>query len=393
MYLDNAATAQKPQKMLDAIVEYYTEHNANVHRGVHQLSEESSEIYERSRQKMAAFFEAHPDELILGRNATEMLNLVAWQWGRKWVQSGDVIAVSAVEHHSNLVPWQELAKETGARLVTLPHQADGTVDEDAAHDVLLAERSRLKIIAVNWVSNVLGTVFPLAEVAHWLEDWEIRDQVWFAVDAAQAVPHIPVHFSQFPADFLAFSGHKLYGPMGIGGLLVKRERLRSLPPLLYGGGMIDEVTWNESSYATDLAQKFTAGTPDVASLVGMVASLEYVEQIGWPAIEEHERTLVQTAYQKLQAVNGVSVLGPDPGKKPRIGSVSWVYKGVHAHDVAQILDRQGVAVRSGHHCVMPIHTEQNWVATTRASFALYNTLEEIDVLVEALQAVRNVFSQ
>lgn len=397
VYLDNAATTQKPQVVLDAIGEYYAQHNANVHRGVHTLSDESTRIWSDSRRTIAEFFGAEPEQFIATRNTTEALNTLVYGWGEQHIAAGDVIAVGLAEHHSHFVPWQELARRKQAEFVVVPSGTDGVMDPDQVAGFLHPYRERLKVVALTHISNVLGVVDPLF-VADLLNEWGVRDQVWISLDAAQSAARLPLVLPDLPVDSLAFSGHKMYGPMGIGGLLVQQHRLPELQPVLFGGGMIDEVTVGHTTFADDLQDRFTAGTPDVASLAGLAAAASFLREIGLSEIQRHEEELTQYALERLEEIPQVQIVGPrsvrnERGDLQRLGSVAWLYEGVHAHDVAQILDRAGVAVRSGHHCAMPLHTLNNWPATTRASFALYNTREEVDALVEALRGVENVFGK
>lgn len=396
VYFDNSATTQKPQAVLDAIVEYYSNFNANIHRGVHQLAEESTDIWERSREKVAGFFGATAEELIVTRNTTEALNLLTMGWGERNIGEDDVIFVSVSEHHSNFVPWQQLAQRCGAQFYTFPLTPDGKLDLDAAQELLHRHRQRVRVVSLQHASNTLGSLMDIDGVAQILRDLKIRDQVLLSVDAAQSAAHRPIDFHQWGIDALSFSGHKMYGPMGLGGLLVKRSRLQEMNPILFGGGMINTVMVDETTFAEDIQDRFTAGTPDVASLYGLAAAVEFLQEIGWETITKHEEELTQYALDELQKLPEITIAGPtqvydDQGKVQRVGAISFLYEHVHAHDVAQILDRHGVAVRSGQHCTMPLHLSQGWMATTRASFGIYNTQAEVDVMLEALQDVKKVF--
>lgn len=397
VYLDNAATTQKPQMVLDAIAEYYTQHNANVHRGVHTLSDESTQIWGDSRRKIASFFGATPDQFIATRNTTEAINTLVYGWGEQHIGPGDVIAVGLAEHHSHFVPWQQLAQRKQAEFVVLPCDEDGVLVREDVAAFLHPHRDRLKVVALTHISNVLGVVDPLF-VGELLQEWGVREQVWVSLDAAQSAARLLLDIKDLSVDSLAFSGHKLYGPMGIGGLVVKRERMAELQPVLFGGGMIGEVSASRTTFAEDLQDRFTAGTPDVASLAGLAAAIEFVQEIGLAQIQQHEEELTQYALEKLAELPQVQIVGPsrvrnEHGELQRFGSVAWLYEGVHAHDVAQILDRFGVAVRSGHHCAMPLHTLREWPSTSRASFAIYNTLEEVDRLIDGVKAVKDVFGK
>jgi len=394
VYLDNAATTQKPLSVLAAIGEYYTQHNANVHRGVHTLSDESTQIWSESRRTIARFFGASSDQLIATRNTTEAVNSLVYGWGEQHVSAGDVIAVGLAEHHSHFVPWQELARRKGAEFVVLPSGEDGRLDRELVSGFLHPLRERLKVVAVTHISNVLGVVDSLF-IGDLLSEWGIRDQVWVSLDAAQSAARLPLDIEALPVDSLAFSGHKLYGPMGIGGLVVRRSRLPELQPVLFGGGMITEVSATRTTFAEEFEDRFTAGTPDVASLAGLAAAIEFVQGIGLEKIQTHEEELTGYALERLAEVPEIEIVGPktprdEHGNLIRLGSVAWLYKGVHAHDVAQILDRSGIAVRSGHHCAMPLHSARGWPATTRASFAVYNCKKDIDVLVAALREVKKI---
>lgn len=397
VYLDNAATTQKPLPVLDAIGEYYTQHNANVHRGVHTLSDESTQIWSDSRRTIARFFGATSEQFIATRNTTEAINTLVYGWAEQHVSSGDVIAVGLAEHHSHFVPWQQLAKRKQAEFVVLPCSEDGILDEEQVSAFLHPHRDRLKVVALTHISNVLGVVDRLF-IGQLLRDWGIREQVWVSLDAAQSAARLALDIEKIDVDSFAFSGHKLYGPMGIGGLIVKRERLSELQPVLFGGGMIAEVSASHTSFSEDPEDRFTAGTPDVASLAGLAAAIDFIEELGLNQIQKHEEELTSFALERLAELPQVEIVGPrqtrnSQGELVRLGSVAWLYKGVHAHDVAQVLDRYGVAVRSGHHCAMPLHTVRSWPATTRASFAAYNTFAEIGRLFEALESVKNVFGK
>ncbi len=400
VYLDNSATSQKPQTIITAITEYYTNHVANVHRGVHTLSDESTNLFEQSKQKIAHFFGAKKQELIFVRNTTEAINGVAYGWGEQNVVAGDVIVVTTLDHHSNIVVWQELAKRKHAELIFVGVTREGKLDLTNLDAVLKQFSAKIKLVAFPHVSNALGTVVPIAKVVELVK--RANPQIRILVDGAQSAPHMPINFANMQVDFYAFSGHKMLGPMGIGGLIVREELLKTdeMQPWLFGGGMISEVHESHTIFHDDLSERFVAGTPDVASAVGLAAACEYLQKLGMQAVLEHDLELVNYAVQELSKVENVVVVGPNFENTPelnrdshnpeRVGSVSFLYEGVHAHDVAQVLDSQGVAVRSGHHCTMPLHTSQNWIATTRASFQIYNSKEDIDFLVTALAKVKAV---
>lgn len=394
VYLDNSATSQKPKPVVEAISNYYYNHNANVHRGVHQLSDESTQVWETSKQVVAKFLRAKTEELIVVRNTTEALNGIAYGWGDHNLTAEDTILVSLLEHHSNLVVWQELAKRTRCTLQFIKVNKDGRINHE--HLEKLLKNASVKLVAITHVSNALGTWVNLDRVTQLTRQYSSARIV---VDGAQAAPHMPVDFTKLGVDFYTFSGHKMLGPMGIGGLLVKKSILESeeFRPWLFGGGMIDSVYIDRTLFHEDLNERFVAGTPDVASMVGLAAACEYLaDEVGMSQAFEHDQMLVESAIQKLSALDRVELVGPTvvlPGSKQldRIGSVAFVYKGVHAHDVAQILDGQGVAVRSGHHCTMPLHNHFKWQATIRASFQIYNTEYDLDSLVTALKEVDRIF--
>lgn len=390
IYLDNAATSQKPNQVIEAISEYYRTSNANVHRGVHQLGDESTKAFHESRQQIAKFFAARPEELIVVRNTTEAINQVVYSWAEQHLQSGQVILATEMEHHSNLVPWQVFAKRKGLSMVYVPVLEDGRLDLEVFSRLI--KEHDVAVMAISHVSNTLGTLNPAEQMAEDLK--RVRPDAKVVIDGAQAAPHLPLHFDRSPFDFYAVSAHKMLGPMGIGGLLVKKELLAELTPFLFGGGMIDQVSLEETSYAEDWEDHFTAGTPDVAGLVGWAAACEYLADIGMKTLLEYDRVLVSVAIEKLKQVSEVQLVGVTNQDllEQRVGAVTFVYKDVHAHDVGQILDSEGVAVRTGHHCTMPLHKKFGWQATVRASFQLYNTLEEIDVLVQTLEKVKKVFA-
>ncbi len=399
VYLDNAATSQKPQAVLDAITEYYMQHNANVHRGVHQLSDESTQIFEDSRKTIADFFGATSNELVVTRNTTEAINGVAYGWADHNLKSGDTILVTRMEHHSNLVVWQQVCQRTGAKLEIIELDENGRIDWADFRKKL--RNIKVKLICVPHVSNALGTLNPVKDLIK-----EVRlttvdaRQPLVLVDGAQSAPHIPINFDQLGADFFIFSGHKMLGPMGVGGLLVRKELLESgeMRPWLFGGGMIAEVHDQSTVFHPELDERFIAGTPDVASVAGLAAACEYLTRLGMKQVEDHDRKLVAYALDALSEHPSVKVAGPtiqqpNAEQLDRIGSVAFTYDGVHAHDVAQVLDSEGVAVRSGHHCTMPLHAKMGWAATVRLSFQVYNAEQDIDALVAALHKVASIFTR
>lgn len=389
VYLDSAATAQKPEVVIEAIGNYYRNHNANVHRGLHTLGDESTSLYGKAREKIARFVGAKPKELVLVRNTTEAINLVSYAWGRKNVGEGDLIVTSELEHHSNLVVWQELARATGAQLTYVDATEDGRIDEEHLEALLESLGEQVKLVALSWVSNTTGAVLDVSRVVR-LRD-EFARNAKMLIDGAQVVPQRSVDFGKLGVDFLAFSGHKLYGPMGIGGLVVRQEILESMEPFLVGGGMIDEVNLIGTTYG-QLPDKFDAGTPNVAGAVGLSAAVEYLEKIGMEEVEKHSKDLVEYAMGKLSSIGQIRLIGPIDASR-RLGSVAFVVEGMHAHDVAQVLDAEGVAVRSGHHCTMPLHDKLGIVASVRASFGIYNSRADIDRLVEGVRKAIEVLGE
>jgi cysteine desulfurase/selenocysteine lyase len=382
VYLDSAATSQKPQQVLDAVDGYYSLHNANVHRGVHTVGNEATDVFERARERVAAFIDAPAEGIVFVRNTTEALNLVASSYARELLAPGDRIVLTEMEHHSNLVPWQLAAERAGLELAFLRVNDDGTLDLSAL-DELLAPPTRL--VSLSHQSNVLGTVVPLRQV---IEAAHARG-VLVCVDAAQSVPHMPVSVRELDCDFFAFSGHKMCAPMGAGVLWARPELLERMPPFLGGGSMILRVSLEKSSWST-VPHKFEAGTPDVGAAAGLAAACDYLDAVGMDRVHAHELELTSHLLSLLEEMDGVDVYGPR-GVDARGGAVSFNVAGVHAHDVGTILDREGVAVRAGHHCCQPLMQRLGVAATARASVYLYNTHEEIDALGAALGEVRRIF--
>ena len=382
VYLDNAATTQKPRAVIDTITHYYELDNANIHRGVHQLSQRATHEYEAARRLVSDFLHAaSPNEIIFVRGATEGINLVAQTYGRAHLREGDEILITAMEHHSNIVPWQMLCQEKGAQLRVAPINDHG--------ELLLDEFARLlnpktKIVAVAHVSNALGTINPLPhiiELAH-------RHNAVVVVDGAQAVPHLAVDVLALDCDFYAFSGHKIYGPTGIGVLYGKAAVLEAMPPYQGGGDMISSVTFEKTTY-NKIPHKFEAGTPHIAGVIGLGAAIAYVMQLGLDNIAHHEHDLLAYATQALSAVPGVRLIGT---ANEKAAVLSFVVEGIHPHDIGTVLDQEGIAIRTGHHCAQPVMDRFGVPATARASFGLYNTHEEVDLLVRAMQRVREVFA-
>ncbi|MEO8581934.1 MAG: SufS family cysteine desulfurase [Patescibacteria group bacterium] len=391
VYLDNAATSQKPKQVIEAIVNYYENHNANVHRGVHQLAEESTQVFEDSRKVISRFFGADDEELILVRNTTEAINGVAYGWALDHLKKGDVVVTTEMEHHSNIVPWQEICKRTGATLQFVKVDENGRLDWKSFNFSLL-----VKLVVLTHVSNTLGTLNPIEKMIKKMKSQ--NKDIKILVDGAQSAPHLKIDFHQLDIDFFIFSGHKMLGPMGIGGLLVKKELVTTneLKPWLFGGGMIESVYEDHTNFNESPQDRFTAGTPDVASTVGLAAACNYLSKLDMHEVELHDRELVAYAIKRLSEFSQIKIVGPTTSSTDtldRIGSVAFLYEGVHPHDIAQVLDSQGVEVRSGHHCTMPLHTKFNWPGTTRVSFQVYNTLEDVDVLVESLKKVTDVFGK
>ena len=382
VYLDSTATSQKPFSVLAAMDAYYQANNANIHRGIHVLAEEATAAYEFARERVAHFIGAgSPKEIIYTRNTTESINLVAQSWGRANLHPGDLVILTEMEHHSNLVPWQILASQLDLRLEFISVTEEGLLDLDSYRQWLSQSP---KLVCFTQMSNVLGTITPAREIialAH-------QAGAVTLVDAAQSVPHFPVNVRELDADFLAFSAHKMCGPTGIGILYGKEKLLEAMPPFLGGGDMIKRVKLR--SFATnDLPHKFEAGTPAIAEAIGLGAAVDYLNEIGMDAIALHEHALTEYALERLEEIPGVWVFGPSADQKG--GVASFTLEGVHPHDVSQILDQYGVAVRAGHHCAMPLHEKFGLPATARASFYLYNTTEEIDKLVEGIYEVKRIF--
>jgi cysteine desulfurase/selenocysteine lyase len=384
VYLDSAATSQKPRAVIDAVDTYYREYNANVHRGIYEIGERATAAYEAARASVARFINApDPHEIVFTRNATEAINLVAYSWGRRHIDRGDVIVLTEMEHHANLVPWQLLVQERDGDLEFIPITDDGVLRLDV-FEVLL--RLRPKLVAFTHVSNTLGTINPVAEMTRLAHE----AGALVLVDGAQAVPHVSVDVTAIDADFYVFSGHKMLAPTGSGALWARRELLESMPPFLSGGEMIREVHLRRSEW-NDIPWKFEAGTPDIAAEIGLGVAAEYLAALGMGRVREHERGLLEYALPALAAAHpDLALYGPmDPAI--RGGVVPFNVPGVHPHDVAQVLDRAGIAVRAGHHCTMPLHERLDLPATARASFNVYTTRADIDALVAGIAEVKRVF--
>lgn len=383
VYLDNAATSQKPRAVIEAVQDFYEESNANVHRGVHWLSEKATAIYEGTREKVRAYFNARSTkEIIYTHGTTEGINLVANAYGAAFVRAGDEIIISELEHHSNIVPWQMLCERTGARLRVAPIDDDGQLRLDA-FEALISDRTRL--VAMAHVSNSLGSVLPVAQVI----EKSHAAGAHVLLDGAQRAPHHRIDVQALGCDFYVCSGHKMYGPTGAGILYGREELLERMPPWMGGGDMIESVSFERTTYAA-LPAKFEAGTPDIGAVAGLSAALDYMSGLDFDALSAHEHSLMVEASRRIVEVEGVRLIGT---AKDKAAVVSFVMDGVHAHDVASVLDFNGVAVRAGHHCTQPLMKRMGVTATSRASFAMYNKVEELDALVEGLHEVRRVFGQ
>ncbi len=380
IYLDNAATTQKPQPVLESLHNYYTQYNSNVHRGVHFLSQQATEAYEVARRKIAGHINArHEHEIIFTKGTTNSINLVAASFGKKFLKAGDEVLVSAMEHHSNIVPWQLICEEKGATLKVIPIDEAGELKMDAFDELLTG---KVKIVAVTYVSNSLGTVNPVHEIiqkAHAVN-------VPVLIDAAQAIQHIPINIRVLDADFLAFSGHKIYGPTGVGILYGKEKWLNEMPPYEGGGDMIKNVTFAKTTY-NELPFKFEAGTPDISGGIALGAAIDYVQHIGISAIQQAEEEVVTYAYDRLSAIPSLRFIGD---AKHRSGAISFLVGNIHPFDLGEILDKQSIAVRTGHHCTQPVMDFFHIPGTVRASFAFYNTKAEVDALVDGIEKAKRM---
>lgn len=386
VYLDNAATSQKPASVIQALVDYYEGYNSNVHRGVHALSMEATQRYEEAREKISSFIGSPSTEnLIFVRNTTEGINLVASTWGFANIDSGDEIVLTEMEHHSNLVPWQRLAQAKGARLRFIPVTEEGTLDLTTLESIL---STRTKLVSITHISNAIGTINPVKEIAEKAHAYKAL----VMVDAAQSVPHIPVDVADLNCDFLAFSGHKMLGPTGIGGLYVKPSVIETMEPFLKGGEMVKEVTLDKATW-NDLPMRFEAGTPNIADTIGLGAAVDYLQELGMENVATHGARLTKYALQSLTELSKEFIFYGTKDLSRRAGIVSFHSSQIHPHDLGTILDREGIAIRSGHHCAMPfIRGNLKVAATARASFYIYNTEAEIDLLVAALKHAIQYFS-
>ncbi len=383
IYLDNAATSQKPKEVIDSLVSYYEKYNSNVHRGVHTLSIKATDEFEKSRTKIQKFINAKSsNEIIFTRNASESLNLIAYSWGKDNISSGDEIYITPFEHHSNIVPWQMLCKEKEAILKYLPLNNNGDIDIERFSKEI---SNKTKLVSVTHMSNVLGTVLPLKEIIELAKKYKAVT----VVDACQSVPHMPVDVQNIDSDFLCFSGHKMLGPTGIGVLHGKEEMLNEMSPFLYGGDMISEVTYEESKW-NELPYKFEAGTPNIADSIALGVACEYLEKVGMENIWNHEMELGDYTVDRISELDKFKILG-NRSKELRGGVVSFVHEDIHPHDIGSLLDGYGIAIRTGHHCAMPLVRSYGVVAASRASFYLYNNKDEVDKLVEGLKLVEEYF--
>ena len=382
VYLDNAATTQKPQAVIDALVRYYSADNSNVHRGVHTLSQRATEDYDSGRSKVRQFLNAASDEeIIFVKGTTDGINLVAHSYARQHLGEGDEIIISTMEHHSNIIPWQVLCQEKGAHLSVIPISDAGELLMDEYENLL---SSRTKLVAITQVSNVLGTVNPIKQIVEMAHSQGVP----VLVDGAQATPHMPVDVQKLGCDFYVFSGHKIYGPTGIGVLYGKAELLEAMPPYQLGSDMIKSVTFERTVY-NDLPYKFEAGTPNIAGVIGMGAAIDYLTEIGMDRIDNYEHGLLEYGTECLSGIDGVKIVGNAPGKA---SVLSFVMDCAHPHDIGTILDTEGVAIRTGHHCAQPLMNRYGVPATARASLSFYNTRDEVDLLVKAIDRVIEVFS-
>jgi cysteine desulfurase/selenocysteine lyase len=390
VYLDNAATSQKPESVIESMSDYYRNYNANIHRGVHTLAEEATAAYEGARRKVGRFINAYsPREVVFVRNTTEAINLVACSWGRAFVGEGDVIILTVMEHHSNLVPWQLLAQKTGAQLEFIGLDPEGRLILGDLDRLLDEFGGRVKLVGVSGMSNVLGTINPVPKIAKKVHDVGAL----FLVDGAQSVPHLPVDVQALDADFLAFSGHKMLGPTGIGVLWGRKEILQMMPPFQGGGDMIKSVHLRESEW-NDIPHKFEAGTPNVAHAIGLGAAVDYLDELGMANVKAHEQAIAAYALERLATVPNLHIYGPPAEERGGVVTFNLIRDGellIHPHDLASILDREGIAIRAGHHCAQPLMEHYGVAATARASFYVYNTEDEVDKLVEALFTAQKVF--
>ncbi len=387
VYLDNAATTQKPKQVIDAICKYYSEYNSNIHRAVYQIADEATEEYEKTRENVRKFINAkYPEEIIFTRNTTESINLIAYSWGKNNIKKGNKIILTDYEHHSNIVSWQMLCNNQGAKINYIDTDDNGYLNIESFLNFLKdKEGGKTKLVSLSHMSNVLGTIYPVKEIIKIAHEKDIP----VVLDGAQSVPHLDTDVQDINCDFLAFSAHKMLGPTGVGILYVKKEILESMPPFITGGDMIKEVH-KENTVFNDLPYRFEGGTPNIADVIGFNAAIEYLKNIGMENVREHEKELVKYLYDNIKDIKDITIYGPSD-INDRGGLVSFNLHGIHPHDCATILNDFGVAIRSGHHCAQVLMEKLNIIASSRASVYIYNTKEEIDIFVDALNHVRRIF--
>jgi cysteine desulfurase / selenocysteine lyase len=383
VYLDNASTTQKPYSVINSITDFYSNYNSNIHRAVYQLAEEATELYEQSRKKIANFINVRPEEIIFTRNTTESINLIAHSWARSNLKKDDVIAITEIEHHSNIVPWQILCQEIGTRLEYVGIDENGFLDVE--YLIELISSRKVKLVSISHMSNVLGTIVPIERIVKTAHQYDIP----VIVDGAQSVPHMPVDVKKLDCDFLVFSAHKMLGPTGVGVLYAKKELLEKMKPFMAGGDMIKEVFKFHTNY-NEVPYKFEAGTPNIADVVGFGAAVEYLEKIGMENIRKHEIYLTEYALESMQSLKYITIYGPMDSKF-RGGVISFNIADIHPHDLATIMNDHGIAIRSGHHCAQVLMQRLDVPATSRASFYIYNTKEEIDKFVNAIKEAGRIF--
>lgn len=383
VYLDNASTTQKPYSVINSITDFYSNYNSNIHRAVYQLAEEATELYEQSRKKIANFINVRPEEIIFTRNTTESINLIAHSWARSNLKKDDVIAITEIEHHSNIVPWQILCQEIGTRLEYVGIDENGFLDVE--YLIELISSRKVKLVSISHMSNVLGTIVPIERIVKTAHQYDIP----VIVDGAQSVPHMPVDVKKLDCDFLVFSAHKMLGPTGVGVLYAKKELLEKMKPFMAGGDMIKEVFKFHTNY-NEVPYKFEAGTPNIADVVGFGAAVEYLEKIGMENIRKHEIYLTEYALESMQSLKHITIYGPMDSKF-RGGVISFNIADIHPHDLATIMNDHGIAIRSGHHCAQVLMQRLDVPATSRASFYIYNTKEEIDKFVNAIKEAGRIF--
>ena len=385
IYFDNAATTQKPKQVIDAICKYYSEYNSNIHRAVYQIAEEATEEYEKTRENIRKFINArYPEEIIFTRNTTESINLIAYSWGKKNIKKGNKIILTEYEHHSNIVPWQVLCNDHGAKINYMDTDDKGYLNLESFLS-FLKEEGETKLISLSHMSNVLGTIYPVKDIIKTAHEKDIP----VVLDGAQSVPHLETDVQDVDCDFLAFSAHKMLGPTGVGILYVKKEILECMPPFITGGDMIKEVH-KDNTVFNDLPYRFEGGTPNIADVIGFNAAIEYLKKIGMKNVRDHEKELVKYLYDSIKDIKDIKIYGPE-NTKDRGGLISFNLDGIHPHDCATILNDFGVAIRSGHHCAQVLMDKLDIAASSRASIYIYNTKEEIDIFVDALNHVRRIF--